>query len=219
LSKSTNIDVAQNIILERQLFSGHRLWVCNTQGDLDVLKNQVALTPAEIDKLNSIQYERRKREFLGVRNLVQQQFGKHEQIVYSETGKPMLKESGYCISISHSGDYEVVFVHPTDEVGVDIQVVTPKILKILKRFANEREFAHAEGDVWRSLVIWCAKEALFKWYANGEVDFRHELEVASFDLMEHGELKAWVKKSDPAKELTLRYEKLEDAMLVYTVNG
>lgn len=217
--KSTNIDVAQNIILERQLISGHRLWVCNTQGDLDVLKKQVVLTPSELDKLNSIQYERRKREFLGVRKLVQQQFGKHEQIVYTTTGKPMLKESGYCISISHSGDYEVVLVHPNAEVGVDIQIKTPKILKILKRFANQTEFTLAEGDVWKSLVIWCAKEALFKWYSHGDVDFREELEVAPFELKDHGELKALVKKSNPAKELTLNYEKLEDAMLVYTVNG
>jgi len=219
LAKSTNIKGAQHKLIDHQFKSGHHLWVCNTKDDIDVLKHQVILTESESKRLNEIQYSRRKREFLAVRKLVQDQFGNNERIIYSETGKPMLKESGYRISISHSGDYESVLVHPTLEVGIDIQVYTPKVLKILKRFASPEEFLHADGDAWKCLVYWSAKEALFKWYAKGNVDFKEDLFVESFEMLDKGDLNAYVKKTDPYSKLLLRYEKLTDAMLVYTANG
>ena len=219
LGKSTNIKGLQHQLIDRQFDSGHHLWVSNTEESLDVLKEEVVLTTAESKKLDEIQYLKRKREFLSVRRLVQDQFGTNERIIYSDTGKPMLKESGYCISISHSGDYAAVIVHPTLEVGIDVQMCTPKILRILKRFAHPEELTNIKGDIWKSLVYWCSKEALFKWYALGGVDFKEDLFIEPFDLFDKGALTAYVKKTEPYAKVSLQYEKLLDAMLVYTANG
>ncbi len=219
LRKSTNNQRFNTVISEHDFNTGHRLWVSNTQLDLDVLKKEVVLSVEEESKLNNIGYERRKREFLGVRYVVQSQFGKEERIVYSPNGKPMLEKSGYRISISHSGDLEAVLVHENLEVGIDLQHYTEKILKISSRFMNGEELNHAGGSVWNALIYWCAKEALFKYYAKGDVDFRENLFIEPFTSGDDGELKGHIFKEDGERNIRLRYEKLDDYMLVYTLNG
>lgn len=217
--KSTNNQRINTLVSERSFQTGHSLWVSNTQVDLDVLKQEVVLTEEEENRLNIIGYERRKREFLGVRYVVQSHFGKEERIVYSPNGKPMLENSGYRISISHSGDLEAVLVHENVEVGIDLQHYTDKIMKIATRFMSDAEKQHAGDSVWSTLVYWCAKEALFKYYAKGDVDFREHLFVEPFQTGDEGELKGHIFKQDGERDIRLWYEKLEDYMLVYTLNG
>ncbi len=51
-------------------------------------------------------------------------------IEIADTRKPFLPNEGYHFSISHCGDYAAVIVSKDHRVGIDIELVPPKVEKI-----------------------------------------------------------------------------------------
>lgn len=107
-----------------------------------------------------------------------------EEILIADTSKPYLDDEKYHFSISHCGNYAAAIVSDTQRVGVDIELVTPRIQKISPKFLNEEESFFLKE--WESLsqmhlqlttIIWCAKEAIFKWYGDGELDFKKHMKL------------------------------------------
>ena len=110
-------------------------------------------------------------------------------IEIADTRKPFLPNEEYHFSISHCGDYAAVIVSKDHRVGIDIELVTPKVEKIKHKFLNEEEIKLVNGqwsmvnDEIRLLtLLWCCKEAVFKWYGSGEVDFKDDIHLQPFDL-------------------------------------
>jgi len=110
-------------------------------------------------------------------------------IEIADTRKPFLPNEEYHFSISHCGDYAAVIVSKDHRVGIDIELVTPKVEKIKHKFLNEEEIELVNGqwsmvnDEIRLLtLLWCCKEAVFKWYGSGEVDFKDDIHLQPFDL-------------------------------------
>lgn len=119
-------------------------------------------------------------------------FPLHE-ILIADTRKPFLQSEEYHFSISHCGDFAAAIVSSTDRVGVDIELVTPKIEKVKHKFMNEEEWKLASHGFDSELrtpnfqlptpdyrlltLLWSCKEAIFKWYGNGEVDFKKHMQL------------------------------------------
>ena len=102
-----------------------------------------------------------------------------EEIMIADTRKPFLKDEKYHFSISHCGNYAAAIASADHRVGVDIELVTPRLRNISPKFLTEKEAAYLEQ--WKDLsslymqmltIIWCAKEAIFKGHGAGNVDFR-----------------------------------------------
>lgn len=106
----------------------------------------------------------------------------------ADTRKPFLQDDAYHFSISHCSDYAAAIVSTDKRVGVDIEVVTEKAARIRHKFASDEEWYIIKkaltGGQWRpdtaaadytdalcATLIWSCKEAVFKWYGAGEVDF------------------------------------------------
>jgi 4'-phosphopantetheinyl transferase EntD len=112
-----------------------------------------------------------------------------ELIRIADTRKPFLENELYHFSISHCGDFAAVIVSPTNRVGIDIEIVSQKIARIRHKFISaeeERLLRHPEvfpagNDPFLSCaaLIWSCKEAIFKWYGKGAVDFRGHMEIKS----------------------------------------
>ncbi|WP_046369782.1 4'-phosphopantetheinyl transferase family protein [Flavihumibacter petaseus] len=107
-----------------------------------------------------------------------------EEIQVADTRKPFLPGEKYHFSISHSGNYAAAIASDTSRVGIDIELITPRIEHISHKFLAqpEKDFldAYSQFDLMRmqlTTVIWSAKEALFKWYGNGKVDFRQHMQL------------------------------------------
>lgn len=213
-----NITGVQNVIKHTDLDSGHKIWLTHTNISEEVLLKEVELSADEIKLLADISGKRRRKEFLAIRYLIQSKFGQHERIVYDEFGKPGLEPSKHKISISHSGELEAVIFHPECEVGIDLQHYSEKIMRVNQRFLSEEEYKDTKGEIWKTLVYWCAKEALFKYYALGNVDFRKELFIEPFKMDNSGLIKGLIFKGENPVEVDLHFEKYEDYMLVYTLN-
>lgn len=106
----------------------------------------------------------------------------------ADTRKPYLEDEAYHFSISHCSHYAAAIVSPHHRVGIDIEVVTEKAARIRPKFASDAEWqlvltalTQAEGpgskDALAATLIWSCKEAGFKWYGAGEVDFKGHMPV------------------------------------------
>ncbi len=107
-----------------------------------------------------------------------------EEIQVADTKKPFLPGEHYHFSISHSGNFAAAIASSISRVGIDIELITPRIERISAKFLaeGEKEFLR-NWELFDQLrlelttVIWSAKEALFKWYGAGKVDFREHMQL------------------------------------------
>ncbi|RYZ00379.1 MAG: 4'-phosphopantetheinyl transferase superfamily protein [Chitinophagaceae bacterium] len=101
----------------------------------------------------------------------------------ADTRKPFLEDEAYHFSVSHCGDYAAAIVSPERRVGIDIEIPTDKVERIRHKFLSEGEeerLAPAKGllgPVQLATLLWSVKEAAFKWYGKGNVDFRDDMPV------------------------------------------
>jgi 4'-phosphopantetheinyl transferase EntD len=198
------------------LSNGSRLIIAKL--DLQIIHHlyDIRLLPEELNLYRSITNDKRKCEFLSIRKAIQTIYDEDEYLVYSANGKPNLAVSGHKISISHSLGLLGIIIHPKLEVGIDLQHETQKIFKIKNRFMSPEELLASKDDEWQLLTYWCAKEALFKYYSKGHVEFSTNLHVEPFKLANSGELMGRIDMPDMKSDVPLRYEIMEETMVVYT---
>ncbi|NLR92230.1 4'-phosphopantetheinyl transferase family protein [Flammeovirga agarivorans] len=99
----------------------------------------------------------------------------------NENGKPFLVNSEYSISISHSRHFACAMISliPKDFIGIDIEMVTPKVLRLISRFANPDELKFAQstidGNPQNATVIWTLKEAAYKAFGQLNIEFKSQI--------------------------------------------
>ena len=178
----------------------------------DLLLQLPELDVAELQKHSS---EKRKLEFLGVRIALKALLGKEIIVKYDANGKPFLADNSYHISVSHSVKWIAVMAHPTQLVGIDIEVPTDKIQKIYKRFLStiEQEELSNGNDISQLHLAWSAKEALYKIIGKEAIDFAKQLRIFPFDVKPAGEISALHIESETHYQL--HYIQNQSYTLVY----
>ena len=118
----------------------------------------------------------------------------YELIRIADTRKPFLENEAYHFSISHCADFAAAIVSSNKRVGVDVEVFSEKIERVREKFMNRIEedtinhFApHNHFDKYLTL-IWSCKESIFKWYGNGQVDFRKHMQMQAIHFDERREV-------------------------------
>src|SRR5665647_1366553 len=104
-------------------------------------------------------------------------------ISISDSKKPLLANEEFHFSISHCGDYAAAIVCENKVVGIDVEIVTPKIQLVKNKFLSEAEIQLlCTGNYQSSMVnhqmltlFWSTKEAVFKWYGKGAVSFKNNI--------------------------------------------
>lgn len=145
---------------------------------LELLPDNGELYNVQLDKYSS---EHRKREWLAVRVLLYNMIGEIKEISYQESGRPYLADNSYQISISHTRGYVAVIISKTQRVGIDIEILGERAMKVAHKFVDETECIYPETDkITRSemlTMIWSAKETMYKCMDSREILFREELHV------------------------------------------
>ncbi|HEX5655370.1 MAG TPA: 4'-phosphopantetheinyl transferase superfamily protein [Chitinophagaceae bacterium] len=102
-----------------------------------------------------------------------------ELIQIADTRKPFLPEEQYHFSISHCGNYAAAIVSQKRRVGIDVELVRPLVAQLIPKFlsAAERHMLFHSTQLEQSTLMWSAKEAVFKWYGDGAVDFRQHIQL------------------------------------------
>jgi phosphopantetheinyl transferase len=101
-----------------------------------------------------------KEQFLSVRKLLELENPKFK-IRYDKSGRPSIN-SKLNISISHSKELAGIVLSNSSKIGIDVQVSESKILNIPNKFLNDSEILNTEYDVDNLIMIWTAKESIYK---------------------------------------------------------
>jgi phosphopantetheinyl transferase len=118
-------------------------------------------------------------------------------IKIADTRKPFLENEAYHFSISHCGDFAAVIVSRNRRVGVDIEVPDLKVVRIKNKFLHQQELKELEilqdhlksadnnklknefnsAELRALTLLWSSKEAIYKWWSFGNVDFRENIRL------------------------------------------
>ena len=153
-----------------------------------------------------------------------------ELIKIADTRKPYLDDEAFHFSISHCSDFAAAIVSRNKRVGVDIEVPTQKVERIKEKFLHAEELVMLNGQlamhngqnglassqhfnlpvtnhqINQLTLLWSAKEAVYKWWSYGSVDFSEMIRIQPFDLAESGEFFATFYAPDAAHPLPLQYQ-------------
>ncbi len=100
-----------------------------------------------------------------------------------ESKKPVLHNEEFHFSISHCGDYAAAIISKNSSVGIDVEIVTPKILSVKDKFLNEKEIEILNASAFQLpeihaqilTLFWSSKEAIYKWYGKGALSFKRNM--------------------------------------------
>ena len=127
----------------------------------------------------------RRRETLAARRALRELIGRRApgEIVKDTAGKPHLTtHPDLHVSITHSRGWGGALLARVP-CGVDLQQRADKILRLRSKFERrgERAFVEAQTDEIAALhVLWGVKEALFKLWGEGGIDWHRHLVVHPF---------------------------------------
>lgn len=107
--------------------------------------------------------------------------------------RPYLPDNSWFFSISHCGDYAATILSSTMPVGIDVELATPRLQWLEKKYLseNEQQLIRSSAIEWPLLKkltsCWSAKESMFKWYARGRVDFKKDMSIEIYEPREEDE--------------------------------
>lgn len=157
--------------------------------------------------------ETRTKQWIATRLLLNS-IKKGVEIVYDKKGKPSIS-NGWNISISHSSEFVAISIHQTNNCGIDIEKITPKVERIKHKFLNPTDLLNVT-EIRELLIYWCAKEALYKYYGKKEVLFIENLFIESFTTNSNT-FTGIIKMPDFETSLQMEWEIIEDYIIVYTL--
>lgn len=145
--------------------------------------------------LSAMRNETRRAEWLAIRVLLADVLGDDKIIAYKESGAPYLTDKSYHISISHTRGYAIIAYHKYKAIGVDVEYISERVMRIAHRFTRQEEYEYinqvAENDRLMYYILnWSAKEALYKYVDDvRNVDFKSSFCLSPYKIQSsHGEI-------------------------------
>ncbi|WP_152286267.1 4'-phosphopantetheinyl transferase family protein [Flavicella marina] len=202
--------LAKTIIVDKNT----KVLVWKITETLQELQN-VFLCEHSLKRVNSMRSEMHQKGFLSVRHLLQIAGYSDEDLYYSESGKPNLRD-GQHISISHSFTFSTIIIS-NKTVGIDIEKNRDKIKRIAHKFVGqENSFLKDTNLVEQLTVLWGAKESLYKIHPKGGLLFIEHLPIDAFELKDKQTI-GWIKKDPWNESFIIYFEIIEDFTLVYAL--
>lgn len=182
-------------------FSNCIIAIWNTTESLDDLKKE-----SDISDIYIFKSEKRKKEIFS-RNLLLNKMIPEAKISYNNFGAPQINTSDN-ISISHSKNLVAIGFSKL-KIGIDIQKISEKALSLSPRFICESNLNNL--SIEKATLLWCCKEAIYKWHQKGSVNFKSDIYIYPFELRTSGTVSANFK----TEKLSLSYNKIDTFYLVY----
>ncbi|MFM7858068.1 MAG: 4'-phosphopantetheinyl transferase family protein [Flammeovirgaceae bacterium] len=163
--------------------------------------------------------ESKRLEWLASRNalkfLVEKMGVDYFGVNKNQYGKPFLKQSDFHISLSHSYPFAAAQIAMRNEVGIDLEQPTEKLLRVAPRVLSHAELKDAGTDVLKHCIYWCAKEALYKIDGKKGLHSSNQINIEPFHLKAAGDLVGTIRKNRN-HILHLSYLVEKEFVVVYT---
>jgi phosphopantetheinyl transferase len=136
------------------------------------LFNTISLANSDIEALQALTLPKRRLERLACRHALAFLWQTNRvELSYSAAGAP--KSAKGFLSFSHSDIYAVAAFSATTPVGLDLEKISDRTSRLYSRFMppNSPPLPEIAAIPHLPTYIWCAKEAAYKLYAQGDIDF------------------------------------------------
>ncbi len=142
--------------------------------------------------------EERRTQHLAVRLLFKLMMPEADlsQLVMADNGKPYLMGLPFHFSFSHCKGYAACAVDDKP-VGIDIEIIHPRIAKVAHKFLNDQEKAMIAGleeknQLNQLAFLWAAKEAMYKKYEQLGIDFAKDFNILELTKGDKGTVSAQI---------------------------
>ena len=173
----------------------------------------------------NIQNEERRMQHLAVRLLFSLMMpeANMNDLVMADNGKPYLKGVPFHFSFSHCKGYAACAVSDHFPIGIDIEIIHPRIAKVAHKFLNDTEKAMLvnlnEEDALKQLAFfWAAKEAMYKKHEQLGIDFARDFNILALTNLDRGVLSAEITHKGITSNVQLDYHFGADYICVPCVN-
>lgn len=110
-----------------------------------------------------------------------------EAIIAHEGGKPFLPAHDLQFNITHTTDLAAAIISDLSGVGIDAEKIDKRVLKIEHKFLNHKERSSLTAlseieKISRLTLYWTIKEAVYKWWGRGGIDFANDILIVPSNL-------------------------------------
>ena len=173
----------------------------------------------------NIQNEERKIQHLAVRLLFSLMMpeANMKDLVMADNGKPYLKGVPFHFSFSHCKGYAACAVSDHFPIGIDIEIIHPRIAKVAHKFLNDAEKAMLanlkEEDALKQLAFfWAAKEAMYKKHEQLGIDFARDFNILGLTNLNRGLVSAEITHKGIISSVQLDYHFGQDYICVTCIS-
>jgi len=205
------------IIDDVKISENNRVIIWEISETINELITKVLLSDNSLKLLNQKKSEIHKKQFLAIRNILKEMSIDEEDIVYEESGKPFIRGSQNNLSFSHSGTYAAAILSDRD-VGVDIEKMSDRILKIKNKFLKTELNYPLKLDTVTILIYWNIKESIFKAIDKKGVDFKKNILVPPLDIKKYM-LKSWYINNDEICSFDTYFKISKKYTLAYVIKN
>ncbi|GAB3530324.1 hypothetical protein GCM10027443_10690 [Pontibacter brevis] len=176
---------------------------------------------ADVSALAGKTHPMRQQEWLASRVLVYELL-RHitpEPLVLArdENGKPYFPDQPLHLSLTHSPHLAAVIVSGQHQVGIDIELITPKALRVADKFLTEAEKQYTASDETATCLYWSAKETLYKLYSRKKLVLKENLLVRPGK--EPNVLQGRVQIENFSKLYQIHHATLQEHVLTYCIDS
>lgn len=186
------------------------------------LAKHCVLPSDEQEELEYTTNPQRRLERLAVRALLDILFPEKVYLRYHDNGRPYLGNSIVELSITHTKRFVCVLTHSSLSVGVDMESLTRDFSAVQSKALNqdEQDYLSDRDDIknHQLAIIWCAKEAMFKYMSINDVNFAKQIIVDHFTPHEEGDLEVcFIDKEGEEEWYDMNYLTVDDHVVVFIV--
>ena len=150
-------------------------------------------------------------EFKGIRQL-RNKLIPDADIFYDSNGKPKTSLKDTHISISHSVSSVLMGVS-TVPIGIDIEEIHPRILKVQSKFVHPEESINYSCDMMEDLtLLWTLKESVYKLCGIPGLHFKNGIRAIERSGNKH---KCIVPLDSGALEFYFEHERIDNEIITY----
>lgn len=165
-------------------FEAGKLGIWQMDENVSALEAQFCFTAQEKSQYGQLGFDRRKKEYLSIRLLLEAMLGNKPLIEYNQLGKPILVNHRFHISISHNSEMVIVLLSEKN-IGVDVENLDRETTKIAGKYLSKDEMAFindSPNPALGRITYWSAKEAIFKCSPHEGISFNNQIGIYPFDF-------------------------------------
>ncbi len=182
------------------------------------LEEGIVLKKSHLARYKDMQSEIHRRGFLSIRHLLKIEGYTDKDLYYDSMGKPHLEDDTY-ISITHSFEFTAIVVSTNTPVGIDIEKLREKIIKIAPKFSTYTLLEHERNtpEIIKKLTcIWGAKESIYKIYPKPGLSFLRNIDILDFHLADE-KTQGHIHFNEARVFFNVYFEIIENYALVYAI--